>query len=149
MLSAIGLLEVLKTHSVLILDGVLMFTRLASHLKCDILQLQPIHDSNPAIAPPILPQPIINFFGATLSISTDVMDDCWEILQDYVPIMPLMSQDFELFCSNINCSNNQPLQEYHKKVVVSRMDAGVRPAWNTSPYCPSKLLPCLINCCSE
>jgi len=103
MLPAVSILENLKAHPVLrylTLDGVVTFTRLASHLKRDILQPQPICDSNPAIAPAILPQPIINFLGAALGISTGVMDDCWEILQDYVwesPIMPLMSEDFKMF----------------------------------------------------
>src|SRR6266700_7734632 len=75
-------------------------TCLASHLKRDILQPQPICDNNPAIAPAILPRPIINFLGAALGNSTAVMDNCWEILQDYAwesPIVPLMSEDFKMF----------------------------------------------------
>jgi hypothetical protein len=103
MLPATSVLEKLKVHPVLrylTLDGLTTFTRLASHLKRDILQPQPVCESNPAIAPAILPQPIINFLGAALGISTDVMDDCWDILQDYVweiPITPLTSEDFRLF----------------------------------------------------
>ena len=89
MLPATNVLEKLKTHPVLrylTLDGIVTLTRLASHLKRDILQPQPISESNPSplIAPAVLPQPIINFLGTSLGISTDVMDDCWDILQDYV-----------------------------------------------------------------
>ena len=38
--------------------------------------------------------------GAVLVTSTDIIDYCWEILQDYVweaPITPLTSEDFRLF----------------------------------------------------
>ena len=103
MIPATNVLEKLKSHPVLrylTLDGIVTFTRLASHLKRDILQPQPISKSNPSIAPAVLPQPIINFLGTSLGISTDVVDDIWDILQDYVwgiPVMPLTSGDFQLF----------------------------------------------------
>ena len=103
MLPATSVLEKLKVHPVLqdlTLDGLTTLTRLVSHLKRDILQPQPVCESNSAIAPAILPQPITNFLGAVLGTSTDVIDDCWEILQDYVweaPITPLTSEDFRLF----------------------------------------------------
>ena len=77
-----------------------MFTCLVSHLKCDILQLQLIFENKPSIVPAVLPQPIIKFLGASLGLSSDIMDDCWDILQDYVweiPAVPLTLGDFQLF----------------------------------------------------
>jgi hypothetical protein len=103
MLLATNTLDKLKAHLVLrhlTLDGVVTFTRLASHLKRDILQPQPIPQSDPSIPPAVLPPPITNFLGASLGMSTDVIDDCWDILQDYVweiPVLPLTSTDFQLF----------------------------------------------------
>ena len=103
MLPATGVLEKLKAHPVLqylTLGGLSTFTRLASRLKRDILQPQPICESDPGIAPAVLPQPIVNFLGAVLGISADIVDDCWEILQDYVwetPVLPLAAEDFYLF----------------------------------------------------
>ena len=78
MLATTNALEKLKVHPVfrhLTSDGVVAFTRLASHLKCDILQPQPIPRSNPSILPAVLPPPITNFLGASLGMSTDVIDD--------------------------------------------------------------------------
>jgi len=75
MLPATNVLEKLKAHPVLrylTLDGVVTFTRLASHLKRDILQPQPISESNPSLVPAILPQPIISFLGASLGLSTRI-----------------------------------------------------------------------------
>jgi hypothetical protein len=66
----------------LTLDGVVTFTRLASHLTRDILQPQPIPQSNPSIPPAVLPPPIMSFLGASLEMSTNVIDDFWDILQD-------------------------------------------------------------------
>ena len=77
----------LKAHPVLQylnLDGAGAFTHLASHLKRDILQPQPIPQINPSLAPAVLPQGITDFLGISLGMSTDVIDDCWGILQNYV-----------------------------------------------------------------
>ncbi|KIK08858.1 hypothetical protein K443DRAFT_84167, partial [Laccaria amethystina LaAM-08-1] len=74
-------------------------SRRICHLKRDILQPQPIPQSNPSIPPAVLPPPIMNFLGASLEMSTDVIDDFWDILQDYVwkiPVFPLTSMDFQL-----------------------------------------------------
>ena len=79
MLPTTNTLGKLKVHLVLqhlTLDGIVTFTCLASHLKCNILQLQPIPQSNPSILSAILPPPIMNFLGASLATSTDVIDDC-------------------------------------------------------------------------
>ena len=103
MLPATNALDKLKAHPVLrhlTLEGVVTFTRLASHLKCDILQPQLIPQSDPSTPPAILPPPITKFLGASLGISTDVIDNCWDILQDYVwetPVLLLTLGDFQLF----------------------------------------------------
>ena len=95
MLPAANALEKLKVHPILqhlTLDGVVSFTCFASHLRCNILQPQPIPPSNLSIAPAILPQPITVFLGISLGIYSDVVEDCWDILQDHVweiPIPPL------------------------------------------------------------
>ena len=102
-LHATNVLERLKAHPVLqylTLDGIRAFTRPASHLKCDILQPQPIPQINPLLAPAVLPQPVTNFLGISLGMSTDVIDVCWGILQNYVreiPVVLLTSGDFQLF----------------------------------------------------
>ena len=78
MLATTNALEKLKAHPVfrhLTSDGVVAFTRFASHLKCDILQPQPIPQSNTSILPAVLPPPITNCLGASLGMSTDVIDD--------------------------------------------------------------------------
>ena len=109
-LHATNVLEKLKAHPILQylnLDSVGAFTRLASHLKRDILQPQPIPQINPLLAPAVLPQPVTNFLGISLGMSTDVIDDCWGILQNYVreiPVLPLTSGDFQLF-KHFGCEN--------------------------------------------
>ena len=103
MLPATDILEKIQAHPVLqyiTLDGVVTFTRLASHLKRDIIQPQSISESNPSIAPTILPQPVTHFLGTSLGISFDVIEEFWDILKDYVwetPVVPLTSGDFQLF----------------------------------------------------
>ena len=93
----------LNAHPILrglTLDGVVTLTRLASHLKRDILQPQSISESNPNVPPAILPQPIALFLSASMGIPIDTMDDCWAIFQDYVwemPVAPLTSEDYQLF----------------------------------------------------
>ena len=89
------------------LDGVGAFIRLASRLKCDILQPQPIPQINPLLVPAVLPQPVTIFLGIPLGMSTDVIDDCWGILQNYVqeiPVLPLTSRDFQLY-KHFGCEN--------------------------------------------
>ncbi|KDR71533.1 hypothetical protein GALMADRAFT_102508 [Galerina marginata CBS 339.88] len=161
---AIHVLERLKAHPILrhlTLDGICTFARLGSNLKREILQPQPISESNPAIAPAILPEHVHTFLGKALGIPLEVMDDCWDILGDHVwemPQMPLMVEDYRLFkvfgwprgltaisiypqddcCSNAQCSNQTPLKKElsRKKAVVYTQSAGAQPAWNVSLYCP-------------
>jgi len=99
----VELLAQLQVHPVLCyltLDGITTFVRLIKHLKRDILQPQPINESNPTDTPTILPEPIARFLGKALSIPVEVMDDCWMILRGYaweMPTTPLMQEDYDLF----------------------------------------------------
>jgi hypothetical protein len=99
----VELLAQLQRHPILrcfTLDGIITLVRLITHLKRDILQPQPINESNPAIAPTVLPQPITLFLGEVLSIPVEIMDECWTILRDYaweMPTTPLMQEDYDLF----------------------------------------------------
>ena len=99
----VELLTQLQAHPALCyltLDGITTFVCLIAHLKCDILQPQPINESNPANTPTILPQPIARFLGNALSIPVEVMDDCWTILRGYaweMTTMPLMQENYDLF----------------------------------------------------
>jgi len=99
----VELLAQLQAHPILCyltLDGITTFVRLITHLKRDILQPQPINESNPTNAPTVLPQPVAIFLGKALSILVEVMDDCWTILRGYaweMPTMPLMQEDYDLF----------------------------------------------------
>ncbi|KIM37113.1 hypothetical protein M413DRAFT_77411 [Hebeloma cylindrosporum] len=165
MATVVGLLAQLQVHPVLrylTLDGITTFVRLITHLKRDIIQPQPVDESNPTTAPTVLPEPLTLFIGNALGIPADTMDDFWSILKDYaweMPTVPLMQDDYDLFkqwgwrcgltavsiyppddgCPNLSCDNQIPLKkEYRKKAVVYTRSAGVQPAWNTSLYCPSK-----------
>lgn len=99
----IDLLAQLQVHPVLCnltLDGITTFVRFIIHLKHDILQPQPINESNPSTTPTVLPEPFTNFLGKALGIPADVMDDCWLILRNYaweMPTMPLMQEDYDMF----------------------------------------------------
>ena len=99
----VELLAQLQAHPILrylTLDGVTTLVRLITHLKRDILQPQPINESNPTNAPTVLPQPIARFLGEALSIPVEVMDNCWTILRGYsweMPTIPLMQEDYDLF----------------------------------------------------
>ena len=99
----VELLAQLQAHPVLCyltLDGITTFVHLITHLKRNILQPQPINESNPTDAPTILPQPITRFLGEALSIPFEVMDDFWTIMRGYaweMPTMPLMQDDYDLF----------------------------------------------------
>ncbi|KAF8964864.1 hypothetical protein BDZ97DRAFT_2001574 [Flammula alnicola] len=144
----------------LTLDGLVTFTRLASHLKRVILQPQPIQQSNPATPPSHLPEPVLIFLGTALGIPLYAMADCWNILREHVwemPLTPLMDDDYQLFkhfgwphgitavsiyppndcCLNSNCTHRIPLKkEYRKQAVIYTDNLGVQPSWNTSLYCP-------------
>ena len=102
-MAAVDLFERLQRHPVLCsitLDGIVTFARLVGHIKRDILQPQPINDSDPNFAPDFLPDSVAAFLGTALGIPLDVMDQCWDIFSQYVwmmPCQPLTSEDYRLF----------------------------------------------------
>jgi len=104
-MAAVELLERLQHHPVLCcitLDGIITFTQLTGHLKHDILQPQPINDSDPSLAPNFLPDSVATFLATALVIPLEVMDECWDIFLGYVWEMPsqlLTSEDYRLFKS--------------------------------------------------
>ena len=104
-MAAVELLASLQHHPVLrhmTLDGITTFTRLAGHLKRDILQPQPINHSDPSLAPIFLPDSVATFLATALAIPLEVMDECWDIFSGYVwemPSQPLTSEDYWLFKS--------------------------------------------------
>ena len=101
-MNAVNLLARLSIHPVLqylTLDGICTVTQLCAHLKRDILQPQPIHQSNPDDPPLHLPGPIVSFLASSLGISYDAMGDCWDIMREHIwemPITPLMGDDYSL-----------------------------------------------------
>ncbi|KAF8805960.1 hypothetical protein BYT27DRAFT_7016056, partial [Phlegmacium glaucopus] len=115
---------------------------LAGHLKRDILQPQPIHESDPDNPLLHLPGPILTFLASSLGIPLDAMGDCWGIMRENIwgmPLTPLIGNDYSLFkffgwplginavslyppnacCLNSNCIHCIPLKkEYQKKAVI-------------------------------
>jgi hypothetical protein len=91
-MNAILLLDKISTHPVLqyfTLDGICTLTRLAGHLKKDILQPQSILQSNPNVPPLHLPGPILAFLASSLGIPLDAMHDCWDIMKEHMWWMPI------------------------------------------------------------
>jgi hypothetical protein len=103
------ILQVLKNlsdHPVLYnltIDEVIAFARLASHLKRDIIQPQPVNkDCTLDIPPTILPVSISIFLSNTIGIPLDSVQDFWEILSDYAWSLseaPLFKADYVTFKS--------------------------------------------------
>ena len=102
-MSAISILEELRAHKILYaltLGGVMTFTRLASHLKRDILQPQQIQESDPGSPPAALPPNIASFLSVVLGTPLAVVQDCWSILRyDAWAVLPvtLTVDDYRLF----------------------------------------------------
>jgi hypothetical protein len=83
----------------LTLDQISTFIRLASVLKRDIQQPQPITHTNQS-APLVLPPSISQFLTDATGIPADSMGDCWDILKDEVwlsQVLPVSEHDEELF----------------------------------------------------
>ena len=72
------------TRCPLTLDGITALIRLNTQLKRDILQPQPVNESNPTTAPTVLPEPLTEFLGKALGIPAEIMDNCWSILRNSV-----------------------------------------------------------------
>jgi hypothetical protein len=102
-MSLLSMLVGLQTHPILkdiTLEGVIVFSRLASHLKRDIIQPQPIPESNPDVPPTVLPPTISTFLSTCIEIPPDSMQKFWEIVKDYIwalPTTPLDPSDYLLF----------------------------------------------------
>ena len=97
-------LQRLSDHHVLYsltIDEVMTFTRLASHLKFDILEPQPIQESQDrSILPKVLPITISIFLGRATGIPLDSVQDCWEILGEYawsLKEVPLFKTYYQVF----------------------------------------------------
>ncbi|KJA15025.1 hypothetical protein HYPSUDRAFT_72271 [Hypholoma sublateritium FD-334 SS-4] len=164
-MSVLDIVSQLGRHRVLqylTLDGLMTFTRILSHLRRDILQLQPLEQSNPSTPLCFLPENIQMFLSECLGIALSDIGDLWNALRDHIwvsPLMPLIpGEDFTVFkavgwkyglssavsiyppsdrCTNINCLHRIPLKkEFRKKVIVYTQGLGVQPAYNISIYCP-------------
>jgi hypothetical protein len=70
------------------LNGILTFSRLIGALKHNILQLQPLFDSDIEKAPQFLGPAIHGFIAAALGIDDDAMGDLWSLAKDYVWELP-------------------------------------------------------------
>jgi hypothetical protein len=69
----------------LTLESISHYARLVGHLKRDILQLQPLDQSDFDTAPKILPQgSIVWFLDKALEIPLEVVQESWELLKDYL-----------------------------------------------------------------
>jgi hypothetical protein len=99
----VAALTVLAHHSVLqklTLADISCYARLISHLKWNILQPQPLHQSNFDMAPEILPPSIAYFLQWALDIPANSVQHSWDILKDYLwncKKVPLNREDYETF----------------------------------------------------
>ena len=76
----------LQAHPVLkniTFDGITTFTRLASRLKREIIQPQPLAESDPTVPPLVLPQSISASLAACLNIPLECMQNLWLILREH------------------------------------------------------------------
>ena len=93
-------LESNSTLRCLTLDGITTFTRITSRLKRDILQLQPIEESDPGTPPHFLPENVQMFLAGCMGIPLSDIDYLWKASRSYIwdiPLMPLMDEDFSVF----------------------------------------------------
>jgi hypothetical protein len=96
-------LQGLKTHPALCdltLENISRYARLVGHLKHDILQPQPLDQSDFDKPPKILPPSIIFFLHMALEIPLEVIQASWDILKDYLwecKKVPLNKDDYEAF----------------------------------------------------
>ena len=100
MLDILILLQANPTLKKITLEGIVTFGRLISHLKREIIQPQPINETNSGQPPTVLPQSISAFLSSSLSIPIDSMQDLWTIMKEHVwvlPLTPLNSDDYMLY----------------------------------------------------
>lgn len=82
------------------LNHVTTFSRLASHLKNDILLPQPPQQTDLTTPPDVLPPSIALFLSEAIEIELEDIDDCWDILKDHVwglNTTGLVPEDYTLF----------------------------------------------------
>ncbi|KAF8059881.1 hypothetical protein FPV67DRAFT_1453519 [Lyophyllum atratum] len=149
-MSFIPALSQLGSHPILCgltLDQVITFIRLTSSLKRDILQPQPLHQSDENHAPDILPPSVAEFLSRAVGIPSDCIADSWDILKHHVWSASPTSrrrEDYDLFeehgrALGLNCPWTTPLKkEQQRQVVVYTLDDGVQPAWSIHLTCPKK-----------
>ncbi|KAF8075121.1 hypothetical protein FPV67DRAFT_1575453, partial [Lyophyllum atratum] len=141
------------------LRQIILFSRLLSNLKNDILLTQPIQVTTTS-APQVLPSPIIGFLEEALVLDGATVVTLWNELKDEVWAMEkgeLSENDEQIFhkygwksgitsltlypptqcCSSPDCSRQKPLKkEESRQVVVYTLNKGVTPAWSIHLYCP-------------
>ena len=99
----VSALQTLQQHTYLhslTLNDISCYARLVSHLKRDILQPQPLDQSNIDKPPDILPPSIVYFLNKALQIPLKSVQDSWDILKDCLwecEKVPLRKDDYELF----------------------------------------------------
>ncbi|THV06826.1 hypothetical protein K435DRAFT_644489 [Dendrothele bispora CBS 962.96] len=137
------------------------FIRLASLLKRDILQPQPLPETDPDQPPAVLPPSIAAFLSDALHISPSNIFLCWEVLKEEVWATAVpeetKQEDLEIFrshgrkygityytlyppsayCTNMTgCDRTKPLkQEKTRQVVVFTLANGAQPAWAVNLVC--------------
>ena len=82
------------------LNGVFAFVRIASRLKREILQVQPLCESDEKQPPSVLPISISIFLGQCFDISPETLGDFWNIIKEHVwdsPVISLEPNDYCLF----------------------------------------------------
>jgi hypothetical protein len=103
-MALIHLLAMLQRHPNLqhlsLLD-LATFIRLASLLKRDILQPQPLSQTHPDNPPDVLPRSVSQFLSSAVGIPLDDMEYCWDVLKEDVwcspPIQPVSAHEERLF----------------------------------------------------
>jgi hypothetical protein len=102
-LALVSALQTLVQHPYLqsiTLDDISCYARLVGHLKHDILQPQPLDQSDIDKPPDILPPSTVYFLNKALQIPLKYVQESWDILKDCLQDckkVPLKKDDYELF----------------------------------------------------
>ncbi|KAJ6463105.1 hypothetical protein DFH09DRAFT_1492323 [Mycena vulgaris] len=140
------------------LNQIMIFTRLLSVIKHDIILCQPVHISTNE-APTVLPPTVSSFISAAAEIPVPAISICWDLLKDEVWSLrdtELSTNEENLFkihgwklgitsstlfppthhCQNPHCPRTNPLKKAEaRQVVVYTLGRGVAPAWAVHLYC--------------
>ncbi|KAJ7216341.1 hypothetical protein GGX14DRAFT_391184 [Mycena pura] len=147
------------SDSKLTLAQALLFSRLLSLLKDDILLVQPLRVSTDE-APTILPPSVSEFMADAVGIALDSVASCWKKMKKDIwklPIPTLSEEEEELFrkygwrrgitsfslyppshyCENPACCRLKPLKKATtRQVIVYTLAKGVIPTYEIQLYCP-------------